>query len=111
MRIWDVEPAWLCRQHLLGEHREFHAVWTVLTEDKTGYANHPETIRWRGKAKALFNRHAKLVKEMMKRGYGHHSPLDVAQAKGPDVQTVFVDSPAEQLTLLKLKGCECRTAE
>ena len=24
MRIWDVDPALLCRSHLLGEHRELH---------------------------------------------------------------------------------------
>jgi hypothetical protein len=25
MRIWDIEPRKLCRNHLLGEHRELHA--------------------------------------------------------------------------------------
>jgi hypothetical protein len=41
VRIWDVEPAFLCDQDLLGEHRELHAVRTTLTEGKRGYANHP----------------------------------------------------------------------
>ncbi|HEX6642404.1 MAG TPA: pyrimidine dimer DNA glycosylase/endonuclease V, partial [Thermoanaerobaculia bacterium] len=37
MRIWDVDPAELCRAHLLGEHRELHAIWTILTQDRRGY--------------------------------------------------------------------------
>ena len=54
----------LCRGHLLGEHRELHAVWAVLTKDKRGYSRHPETLRWRGRLRALFLRHASLVEEM-----------------------------------------------
>ena len=48
MRIWDVSPKKLCRHHLLGEHRELHAIWSVLVNGKMGYARHPETLRWRG---------------------------------------------------------------
>lgn len=46
MRIWDVAPARLCRAHMLGEHREPHGVWNILTLGKTGYSAHPETVRW-----------------------------------------------------------------
>lgn len=45
MRIWDISPGKLCKNHLLGEHRELHAIWTVITENKKGYSKHPETIR------------------------------------------------------------------
>lgn len=82
MRIWDITPNKLCRQHLLGEHRELHAMWTILTAGKKGYRNHPETIRWEGKLAALYNRHEEEVKEMIKRGYSHHSPLDKKFAVG-----------------------------
>src|SRR6516225_12082778 len=61
MRIWDVDPALLCRQHLLGEHRELHAVWTILTTDSAGYRRHPETLRWEGRLGALARRHDRLV--------------------------------------------------
>jgi DNA repair protein RadC len=64
VRIWDVPPSLLCRQHLLGEHRELHGLWRILTEDRQGYARHPETRRWRGKLAALYQRHESLVKEM-----------------------------------------------
>jgi hypothetical protein len=107
MRIWDLDPAILCRQHLLGEHRELHAVWAVLTEDRTGYRRHPETRRWEGRLRALAHRHQVLVAEMQRRGFAHRSPLDMTLAAGEDVQTEFVDPPERQLTLLRAKPCPC----
>ena len=67
MRIWDLPPENLCRKHLLGEHRELHAIWSIITNNKIGYSKHPETIRWKGKLKALYNRHEKQVAEMKKK--------------------------------------------
>ena len=107
MRIWDLPPECLCRQHLLGEHRELHALWSILTQGKPGFANHPETRRWRGKRKALFLRHDQLVAEMQRRGYRHRSPLPAALATGAAVQTEYVDTPDEQRRLLREKGCGC----
>jgi len=107
VRIWDLPPSVLYRAHLLGEHRELHAIWTVLVAGKSGYANHPETIRWRGKMAALYLRHEVLVIEMERRGYRHASPLDPALATGSAVQDVFVDLPERQLELLRAKGCDC----
>ena len=62
MRIWDLPPSLLCRQHLLGEHRELHGLWRILTENRQGYAHHPETRRWRGKLAALYQRHEALTR-------------------------------------------------
>jgi hypothetical protein len=107
MRIWDLPPEQLCRQHLLGEHNELHALWTVLTQNRQGYAHHPETLRWRGKLKALYLRHERLVQEMQGRGYRHRSPLDPALATGAAEQTEYVDPPEEQIRLLREKGCGC----
>jgi hypothetical protein len=107
MRIWDLSPSLLCRQHLLGEHRELHALWNILTQGKTGYARHPETIRWRGKLAALYLRHEALVAEMGWRGYHHGSPLDASLATGEAVQHDYVDTPAQQRLLLGRKGCAC----
>ncbi len=107
MRIWDVLPRRLCRNHLLGEHRELHAVWNVLTLGKTGYSRHPETLRWRGKLKALYLRHEKLVQEMERRGYRHNSFLKKRLATGSGRQTQFVDSLQEQWRILRRKKCPC----
>ncbi|UMZ74261.1 pyrimidine dimer DNA glycosylase/endonuclease V [Natranaerofaba carboxydovora] len=107
MRIWDIEPDKLCRKHLLGEHRELHALWNILTQDKKGYRNHPETCRWVGKLSALYKRHETLVLEMSKRGYNHNSPLDENLAQGEEVQNEYIDEPIKQEQILKDKNCNC----
>ena len=107
MRIWDISPKKLWRPHLLGEHRELHAIWSVLVNGKKGYAHHPETLRWKGKLKALFGRHEALVVEMTNRGYQHRSPLAKREATGSAKQTIYVDRPRKQIVILRNKGCQC----
>jgi len=108
MRIWDIHPQKLCRSHLLGEHRELHGLWSILANNKKGYSRHPETLRWKGKLCALFNRHEKLVAEMKKRGYNHNSPLDKSMASGCSVQDELVDTLEKQAENLRRKNCGCR---
>jgi len=109
MRVWDIHVKHLCRKHLLGEHRELHGLWNILTKHggTGGYSHHPETKRWIGKEKALYNRHEELVKEMTKRGYNHHSPLDKKLATGSADQKDFINTIKEQKVILKEKPCEC----
>lgn len=107
MRIWDVPVGELCKKHLLGEHRELHAVWTILTKDKVGYRKHPETKRWEGKLKALYRRHEKEIIEMKSRGYVHKSDLEKDLATGKSKQDVFVNTLEEQKEILKNKNCGC----
>lgn len=107
MRIWDIQPKYLCQQHLLGEHRELHALWSILNESKPAFKNHPETRRWPGKLKALYGRHQVLVKEMKKRGYKHNSPLDKKLAKGQASQNFYLQSIRKQKAILKKKPCGC----
>lgn len=109
MRVWDIDPGRLCRLHLLGEHRELHAVWAILTQDRAGYRKHPETLRWVGKLRALYRRHEALVAEMARRGFHHRSTLDERLATGSAVQDRLVDSPEEQFRLLRQKSCACLT--
>lgn len=109
MRVWDIHPRHLCRKHLLGEHRELHGLWNILTKHKGkgGYSKHPETLRWVGKTAALYARHEQLVREMVRRGYQHHSPLDKRFARGSAHQTALIDSIPRQRELLRSKKCEC----
>lgn len=109
MRVWDIKVESLCRKHLLGEHRELHGLWNILTihNGVGGYSNHPETKRWVGKLKALYNRHQELVNEMKNRGYKHLSELDKSLAIGSEVQDIFINTIDEQKNILKLKGCSC----
>jgi hypothetical protein len=108
MRIWDIEPSRLCRNHLLGEHRELHGLWNILVYGKKGYGRHPETLRWKGKTSALRKRHQDLAKEMAARGYRHCSVLDGRHAKGPAEQSEYVDTPDEQIEIVRRKGCGCK---
>jgi len=109
MRIWDINVKYLCRKHLLGEHRELHGLWNILTIHKGlgGYSNHPETKKWVGKLNALYIRHEKLANEMKKRNYKHYSILDKKLAKGEKSQKEYVDSIKEQKNILTNKNCEC----
>lgn len=109
MRIWDIEPKFLCRNHLLGEHRELHGLWNISTIHKKsgGYSRHPETLRWIGRLKALYLRHEKLVLEMKKRNYVHRSNLDKHLATGLSKQTKLINSIQEQKQLLLNKKCLC----
>jgi hypothetical protein len=107
MRIWDIPVKKLCKNHILGEHRELHAIWNIISQDKKGYSKHPETKRWKGKLKALYIRHEELVTEMKKRGYNHNSPLNVRLAVGKEIQDECVDSIDTQIKILKNKMCKC----
>lgn len=109
MRIWDIDPELLCRNHLLAEHRELHGLWNILTKHggMGGYSRHPETLRWVGKEKALYRRHGELVKEFGVRGYNHKTPLDKSLAVGLGEQTVFISTVGEQEIILRDKPCDC----
>lgn len=108
MRVWDLPPERLCRNHLLGEHNEIHAIFSIITTNKMGYLRHPEVKRWEGKLNALYKRHEIVVNEMLIRGYNHKSPLNITLATGKGIQDQFVNSIKEQLEILKEKKCECR---
>jgi len=108
VRIWDIDADRLCDQHLLGEHRELHAIWSILTTGKRGYAHHPETLRWRGRLAALYARHDEQVNEMRSRGFRHHSPLNSRLATGAAQQRELVDSIETQRARLTARACGCR---
>jgi hypothetical protein len=110
VRIWDLDPASLCDRHLLGEHGELHAIWSILTTGKRGYRDHPETVRWRGRLAALYARHDAQVAEMHRRGFRHASPLDPRLATGAAQQTKLVDSVEAQRERLSSHACACQSA-
>lgn len=102
MRIWDVNPGYLNRQNLLGEHRELHAIVSIIKHNKKGYSRHPETLRWKNFGWALNQRHRLLAAEMNLRGYVDRTPalLKTQYQKWPEV---FVDCPVTQLSILAEK--------
>lgn len=113
MRVWDVHPGYLSRGNLLGQHAEIHALASILVEGKKGYRDHPETLRWKDHLPCLARRHDLTVTEMALRGYRHFSSCPVAEKEhqGPGKGCPgFVDHPAEQFELLRVKYRE-RQAE
>jgi hypothetical protein len=102
VRVWDVNPGYLNRQSLLGEHRELHAIVSIIKNSKKGYSRHPETLRWKNFGWALRQRHRLLAAEMNLRGYVDRSPvlLKTQYLKWPKV---FVDPPVTQLSILAEK--------
>ena len=102
MRVWDVNPGYLNRQSLLGEHRELHAIVSIIKHNKKGYSRHPETLRWKNFGWALGQRHRLLAVEMNLRGYVNrsHILLKTQCLKWPEI---FVDPPFTQLSILTEK--------
>lgn len=72
MRQWHVNPALMCRKHLLGEHVEHHMFVGSILKDISmdGY------IRDRLlDINTLHSRHEEIVREMLARGMNHKSDL------------------------------------
>lgn len=78
MRMWMVDPAVMCRAHLLGEHREMHALAGIIGAGKSlvGYVANGLIDTFRIQA-----RHDAVAAEMVTRGYNHVSPLCVPPVK------------------------------
>ena len=75
MRSWYPIPASeLDNKRLLGEHNELLIMARTIHLGRRGWANHPETNRWRGHSKAMRDRHNEIADEMTKRGMNHKSP-------------------------------------
>lgn len=79
MRQWNVNPKLMCRNHLLGEHFELHKL--------AGAINKGKNIEWAivdgyVETGTIGKRHNQLVKEMIRRGYNHNSPLKQPRVKG-----------------------------
>jgi len=73
-RMWMVPPKLLCRQHLLGEHKELHQlVGTIRAGRLSVIKGHARLGQVQ--CRSIIKRHEELVAEMIKRGYNHASPL------------------------------------
>jgi len=102
MRIWDVNPGYLNRQSLLGEHRELHGIVSIISNKKSGYSHHPETLRWVGYGWGLTQRHRLLAAEMALRGYCDRSPV-VMSGNDRVWPETYIDEPFRQFRILKTK--------
>ena len=67
-----IDPKFLCRKHLLGEHLECHMLNGCLTKGKSlkGFIENGLI-----EIRSLYKRHNFLAKEMERRGYNHRTPI------------------------------------
>jgi len=74
VRMWNVNPAVMCRQHLLGEHLEMHmfAGYIRCGRRLSGFIKNGLV-----EVERVKSRHDELAGEMCRRGYAHCSPLEV----------------------------------
>ena len=101
--MWMVNPAIMCRKHLLGEHVELHmaAAHLRLGRRVDGWAD-ANCLEPR----AIGRRHKALAAEMRRRGYQHASPLQqprVLKIQRPEAR---VDNIAAMVELMR-RCAEC----
>lgn len=75
-RQWMIDPSDMCREHLLGEHKEVHQLVGSIRNHPHGHAiadGHAE--KGQIDTSLIQERHDELVAEMRARGYDHDSPV------------------------------------
>ncbi len=72
MRMWLVDPKFMCNQHLLGEHVEMHAFIGTI---KKGISIKGYITKGLVEPEKIQERHNELAYEMETRGMHHNSPL------------------------------------
>lgn len=106
MRMWMVNPAVMCRKHLLGEHVECHMLVGHLQRKKQ-IKNYIRLNLLQ--PKSLRERHDQLAGEMTNRGMQHNSPLDDYDLSYlPEEHRTYAVHAEESLTELLRRCPECR---
>lgn len=112
MRIWheSLIPK-LCQKHLCAMWREGLGAYKIITENKTGYRNHPAVKEFENHRNLLWERLMLVRREMLTRGY-NPKPLPDFLA----IQDIFPPKEykewqtlEEQIEVLKSKNCNCKT--
>jgi len=105
--MWMVDPAIMCRKHLLGEHVELHMLIGTI---KKGVSIRGYVEKGLVEPFHIHLRHSQLVEEMEKRGYKHLSmienPVDLIKLGSKELNAV-VDRE-ESLKELLRRCSECR---
>ncbi len=101
MRMWNVPPETMCRQHLLGEHLEMHMFVGAIIKGTSmqGYIENGMLDISR-----LASRHEELVIEMERRGMNHKSPFPEVPTNAWGVKPV---DTRESLHELATRCLEC----
>ena len=102
MRMWMINPAILCRKHLLGEHGEIH-------KHKHNFEKGHSIEGRKGQIEplAMQSRHDELVEEMTKRGFNHKSPYEMPDLSIYNLDEFVVDKN-KSMNDLMLRCEDCR---
>jgi hypothetical protein len=112
MRMWQIDPKLLCRNHLLGEHSEIHKYRPSFEKHHSIHGRVFPIVLI--EPSQMEHRHNELVVEMLRRGYNHNSPYTQ-----PDIrylplwqQNVVADREYNCKDLmLRCKECKKRITE
>lgn len=105
--MWLVDPRIMCKNHLLGEHREMHQVKGTVEKHKHG----ENILKGLADTNAIDTllikaRHDTLVKEMKRRGWtGHSTPMDEVDNQYGGIGKIDKE---ENLELILERCKECR---
>lgn len=109
-RMWMIDPKIMCRQHLLGEHKEIHQLLGSL---KSGHSIKGYLDKGLVEPQNIFERHAKLSNEMLIRGFSHNSEVSredfEAINKAPECRVNREESKKELLN--RCSECKARNKE
>jgi hypothetical protein len=106
MRMWMVNPAVMCKRHLLGEHVECHMLVGHL-QRKRRITNYIKSNLLQ--PKSLRKRHDQLVAEMENRQMLHKSPLpEYDPSYFPEGNRIYTVNAEESLIELSKRCSECR---
>ena len=100
MRQWNVNPEFLCTKHLLGEHVESHMYVGCIKKGTSlkGYID-----KGLVEVHHIKSRHDELVKEMIKRGMNHKTPIEEFTCQDAG----YVDSE-QNINELRTRCIKCR---
>ena len=100
-----VDPKIMCRDHLLGEHRELHAIAGLIRKKKSldGYLLLGEVD-----PRLLQPRHLELSKEMSRRGYYDAEAIGTLDLSYLNLEDAPYVDPDKSLELLSSRCPECK---
>lgn len=103
MRMWCVNPIWMCRKHLLGEHLELHIIVDCVKANQKidGFL-----VNGLIEINSIVKRHSEIVNEMLSRGYQHKTPLEFDWRRYKFKNLGFIDR-LQNIRVLTTRCKEC----
>ena len=102
MRIWGVDPSLMCQRHILGEHREMHALVVMIRLGTKKSQLEAHCRLGQVAIHQIVDRHELLVEEMERRGWNHKTPMGESERA-----LLWVEGEIDSLRNLSLLSERC----